>query len=100
MTARCFDFGNLSYCGGMNDTVIPSSVVSMASTPGGRGYWLLLGDGSVYAFGDAQWYGDLRGSGWRGGPLPPGAPVVGIAATRNGQGILRGCGQRLGVHLR
>jgi hypothetical protein len=80
------DFGNLSYCGGMNDTVFPSSVVSMASTPGGRGYWLLLGDGSVYAFGDAQWFGDLRGSSWRGGPLPPGAPVVGIAATPNARG--------------
>jgi hypothetical protein len=83
-----FEFGNLSYCGGMNDTVIPSSVVSMASTPGGRGYWLLLGDGSVYAFGDAKSYGDLRGSEWRGGPLPPGSPVVGIAATANGRGYL------------
>ena len=81
-----FDFGNLSYCGGMNETVTPSPVVSMASTPGGRGYWLLLGDGSVYAFGDAKWYGDLRGSGWHGGPLPPGAPVVSIAAAPNGNG--------------
>jgi len=81
-----FDFGNLSYCGGLNTAVLPSNVVSMASTPDGDGYWLLLADGSVYAFGNAKWYGDLRGSAWRGGPVPPGAPVVGIAATPEGNG--------------
>ena len=80
------DFGNLSYCGGLNTSVLPSQVVSMATTPNGKGYWLLLADGSVYAFGNAKWYGDLRGSAWRGGPVPPGSPVVGIAATGNGGG--------------
>ena len=81
-----FELGNLPYCGGLNTSVLPSQVVSMASTPGGGGYWLLLGDGSVYAFGNATWYGDLRGSAWRGGPVPPGAPVVGIAASPDGKG--------------
>lgn len=81
-----FDFGNLAYCGGLNTTVLPSNVVSMATTPDGGGYWLLLADGSVYAFGDAKWYGDLRGSDWSGGPVPPGSPVVGIAATPDGKG--------------
>ena len=80
------DFGKLSYCGGLNTDVLPSEVVSMASTPDGGGYWLLLEDGSVYAFGDAKWFGDLRGSAWRGGPVPPGAPVVGLAATVDGNG--------------
>jgi len=83
---KLFDLGNLSYCGGLNDTVLPSKVVSMATTPNGGGYWLLLTDGAVYAFGDAKWYGDLRGSTWHGGPVPPGAPAVGIAATPNGAG--------------
>ncbi len=81
-----FNFGRLSYCGGLNTDVLPSNVVSMASTPDGGGYWLLLEDGSVYAFGDAKWFGDLRGSAWRGGPVPPGAPVVGLGATVNGDG--------------
>jgi hypothetical protein len=81
-----FDLGSVSYCGGLNTAVLPSNVVSMASTPDGGGYWLLLADGSVYAFGDAKWYGDLRGSAWHGGPVPPGAPVVGIAATPDGKG--------------
>jgi len=83
-----FDLGNLPYCGGLNQSVLPTDVVSMATTPSGRGYWLLLGDGSVYAFGDAKWYGDLRGGDWRGGPVPPGDPVVGIAATPDGKGYL------------
>ncbi len=81
-----FDLGNLSYCGGLNTAVLPSNVVSVATTPDGGGYWLLLADGSVYAFGNAKWYGDLRGSAWSGGPVPPGAPVVGIATTPSGKG--------------
>ena len=81
-----FDFGNLPDCGGLNTAVLPSNVVSMAAAPGGGGYWLLLADGSVYAFGNAKWFGDLRGSAWSGGPVPPGAPVVGIAATPTGKG--------------
>ena len=81
-----FDFGGLSYCGGLNTAVLPSKVVSMATTLDGGGYWLLLADGSVYAFGDAKWYGDLRGSGWSGGPVPPGSPVVGLAASPDAKG--------------
>ena len=84
-----FERGNLPYCGGLNTSVLPSTVVSMASTPDGRGYWLLLADGSVYAFGDATWYGDLRGSTWRGGPVPPGAPVVAHRRYPGWEGLLR-----------
>ena len=80
-----FDHGKLRYCGGANQLVLPSPIVSMATRPGG-GYWLLLADGTVYNFGNAAWYGDLRGSAFAGGPQPPGAPVVGIAATADGQG--------------
>ena len=29
----------------------------MAATKDGRGYWLVARDGSIYAFGDAQFYG-------------------------------------------
>jgi hypothetical protein len=83
---KVFTRGNLAYCGGLNDSVLPSPVVSMASTPSSGGYWLLLGDGSVYAFGNATFLGDLRGGAWHGGPVPPGAPAVGIAATPDGKG--------------
>lgn len=80
------DHGNLSYCGDLSTSVLPASVVSMTSTPDKGGYWLLLADGAVYAFGDAKWYGDLRGADWTGGPVPPGAPVVSIAASSDGKG--------------
>jgi hypothetical protein len=29
-------------------------VVGMAATPSGDGYWLIAGDGGVFAFGDAR----------------------------------------------
>jgi hypothetical protein len=83
---KVFTRGNLPYCGGLNDSVLPAAVISMASTPDADGYWLLLADGSVYAFGNAAFLGDLRGGDWRGGPVPPGAPAVGIAATPDGKG--------------
>jgi len=67
-----FDFGNLAYCGGLNTTVLPSNVVSMATTP----------DGAVTAparrrlrvrLRGCQVVRDLRGSDWSGGPVPPGS---------------------------
>ncbi|HLI43872.1 MAG TPA: hypothetical protein VKU92_05320, partial [Acidimicrobiales bacterium] len=35
-----------------------------------------------------RYYGSLRGDRWRGGPSAPGAPVVGIASSRDGKGYL------------
>ncbi|MHB1713170.1 MAG: hypothetical protein ACYCV7_17585 [Acidimicrobiales bacterium] len=59
----------------------PSPIVGMATTPNGQGYWLVGRDGSVYAFGDARYYGSLPSVG-----VTPGHPVVGMVATPNGQG--------------
>jgi hypothetical protein len=53
----------------------------MASTPDGRGYWLVLSDGGIYSFGDALFYGSARGS-------VPAQTIVGIAATLDGGGYL------------
>ena len=33
----------------------------MATTPDGKGYWLVASDGGVYAFGDAAFYGSTGG---------------------------------------
>ena len=35
--------------------------VSILPTPSGNGYWVLLYDGSVYTFGDAQYLGGANG---------------------------------------
>jgi hypothetical protein len=54
-----------------------ASVVDIAATPSGRGYWLLGADGGVFTFGDARFFG----SGTRAG-----GSYVGIAPTRSGRG--------------
>jgi hypothetical protein len=32
----------------------------MAATPTGRGYWLVCADGGVFAFGDAEYFGNVE----------------------------------------
>ena len=44
----------------------------MASTPDGRGYWLVAADGGVFAYGDAAYLGST-------GNLTLASPVVGMA---------------------
>jgi hypothetical protein len=54
-------------------------VVGVASTPDGRGYWLVSSDGAVQSHGDATWYGDLSGTALN-------KPIVGMTATPDGKG--------------
>ena len=54
-----------------------------AATPDGRGYWLVAADGGVFAFGDAAFNGSMVGRGVN-------QPVVGIAPTPDGLGLLVG----------
>ena len=50
-----------------------------ASTPDGKGYWLVASDGGVFSFGDAQFYGSMGGKTLN-------MPVVGMASTPDGKG--------------
>ena len=54
-------------------------IVGMTATPDGGGYWLVGGDGGIYAYGDASFYGST-------GALTLNAPIVGMAATADGKG--------------
>jgi ribosomal protein L24E len=54
-------------------------VVGMASTPDGRGYWLVASDGGIFTFGDAHFYGST-------GATRLNRPVVGMASTPDGRG--------------
>ena len=36
-------------------------VVGMASTPDGKGYWLVAADGGIFSFGDAVFHGSMGG---------------------------------------
>lgn len=56
-----------------------SSIVGIAATPDKGGYWLAGGDGGIFAYGDAPFYGSMGGKSLA-------APVVGLAATPDGRG--------------
>jgi hypothetical protein len=36
-------------------------IVGIATTPNGKGYWLVASDGGVFAFGDARFFGSMGG---------------------------------------
>ena len=75
-------FGNdnyLVYLNGAGYYNLNAPIVGMAPTPDGGGYWMVGGDGGVYASGDAGFYGST-------GSLHLNKPVVGMAATPDGKG--------------
>ncbi len=75
-------FGNdnyLDYLDGAFDYNLNAPIVGMAATPTGAGYWMVGGDGGVFASGDAGFYGSTGG-------LHLNKPVVGMAATPDGKG--------------
>ncbi|HUZ20673.1 MAG TPA: hypothetical protein VMU75_08905 [Acidimicrobiales bacterium] len=54
-------------------------VVAMAVAPGGNGYWVAAGNGTVLAFGDARSYGSAA-------RIARASPVTSIAATPDARG--------------
>ena len=54
-------------------------IVGMASTPDGKGYWLVASDGGIFTFGDAAFYGST-------GNIKLNQPIVGMASTPDGKG--------------
>jgi peptidoglycan/xylan/chitin deacetylase (PgdA/CDA1 family) len=63
-----------SITGGVNQPV-----VGIATSPSGKGYWLVAADGGIFPFGDAGGYGST-------GAMRLNKPVVGMAATPTGNG--------------
>jgi hypothetical protein len=75
-------FGNdsyLNYLGTLTNGPLNAPIIGMAITPDGAGYWMVGGDGGVFAFGDATFYGST-------GNITLNKPVVGMAATPDGKG--------------
>ncbi|MHB1497712.1 MAG: hypothetical protein ACYCXN_07370, partial [Acidimicrobiales bacterium] len=54
-----------------------STVVALAATSNGKGYWLVTKTGQVFAFGDAKAYGHVK---------EKLSTVVALAPTSNGKG--------------
>ncbi len=65
--------------GDMSGLPLNQPVVGMATTPLDGGYWLVAGDGGVFSFGDAAFYGST-------GNIRLNKPVLGMAATPDGGG--------------
>jgi hypothetical protein len=57
---------------------LDGSVVAVADTPDGGGYWMATDAGAVYAFGNAHFFGSHTGA--------TDGPVVGMAVTHDGGG--------------
>jgi hypothetical protein len=74
-----FAFGDAGFYGSTGSLTLNKPIVAMASTPDGRGYWLVASDGGVFAFGDAGFYGST-------GSLTLNKPIVGMTATADGHG--------------
>ena len=73
-----FAFGDAAFLGSLPGRGIHvGNVVGIAATPSGAGYWVIGGDGIVYAFGDAPNFGSATGT------L---SPVSGISSTPDGGG--------------
>ena len=72
-------FGSLSAFGSPSGRQLNARLTGAASTPDGRGYWLVAADGGIFSYGDAGFFGSTGGS-------ATSFPYVGIAATPSGQG--------------
>jgi hypothetical protein len=58
-----FPMGAASNHGNLNLGLLAEPINAMDSTPSGNGYWLSAGDGGVFAFGDAVFYGSVPSGG-------------------------------------
>ena len=54
-------------------------ITHIVATPDGNGNWEVAGDGGIFSFGDAAFYGSMGGSHLN-------APVVNMAPTADGKG--------------
>jgi len=74
-TGQITGFGNdhyLSYLGDLSNAALNRPVVSMATSADGGGYWMVAGDGGVFSYGDAPFYGSMGGQQLN-------MPIVGMA---------------------
>ena len=75
-------FGNdnfLVYLDGAMYDNLNAPIVGMSASPDGAGYWMVAGDGGVFASGDAGFYGST-------GAIRLNKPIVGMASTPDGKG--------------
>jgi hypothetical protein len=80
--ANTYGFGNDSFLTYLrNPGILPLNqpIVHMATTPDGGGYWMTGGDGGIFNYGDAGFFGST-------GSIRLNKPIVGMASTHDGKG--------------
>ena len=68
-----FSFGDAAFYGSTGSLRLNKPIVGIATTPDGRGYWMVASDGGIFSFGDAAFHGST-------GLARLNKPVVGMAA--------------------
>jgi hypothetical protein len=79
-----YPFDTTYFPGGSYSNLTVDGVDGIAPTPDGKGYWMLGGDGGIFAFGDAGFYGSVPGVIGHG----PSLPVVKMIPSASGHGYL------------
>ncbi len=79
-TGAVFGLEGAPNFGGMSLSASSGAVADIASTPSGKGYWVVTSNGTVSAFGNAKFYGDLPRINVHA------KDIVAIAPTFNGHG--------------
>ena len=74
-----FNYGDATFFGSTGGMTLNKPIVGMASTPDGKGYWLVASDGGVFSYGDATFFGSTGG-------MTLNQPIVGMASTPDGKG--------------
>ena len=78
-TGSVSSFGGFLAYGSPSGDQLIARLTGMASTPDGKGYWLVGADGGIFSYGNAGFFGSDGGSATF-------FPYVGIAATPSGHG--------------
>jgi hypothetical protein len=73
-----FALGGANFFGSLGGQSIPSPIAAIAAPPGENGYWLVAQNGKIYNYGAVPSLPAIQ--------LPPGAHIVGMASTTDGQG--------------
>jgi hypothetical protein len=79
---------NLGLTGLKGSKPLASAIVNMSVTSTEQGYWLVGGDGGVFNFGDAQFFGSAYSKGFTGlsGAKPLPKPIVQLIPTPDNLG--------------
>ena len=70
---------NAPFYGSLGDQALAAPATEIEPTPNGKGYYIVLANGRVHTFGNANHFGDMAGK-------PLNKPIIGMSVTPTGNG--------------